>query len=87
MTGARHRVHASLAEREYAAVLARARRERVTMANYLRRCLNAVALEEDDHAVLVEEVFSGQQPFESTSQSETAAAREKAAGYRAKHDP
>lgn len=54
-----HYAYAKLTDEEWAVVRKRARREGLTMSNYVRRCINAVALEEGDESMLLEERCSG----------------------------
>ena len=55
----RHYAYAELTDAEWAVVCKRARREGLTMSNYVRRCINAVALQEGDESMLLEERCSG----------------------------
>lgn len=63
-------IYASVTDAEYLAVSARAKFEGLSMSNYLRRCINAVALEEGDEAILVEERTSGRRSLRRVDESD-----------------
>jgi len=55
----RHYAYAPCTDAEYAQVKARAQREGPSVANYVRRCINSVWLEEGDDAPLLAELSVG----------------------------
>lgn len=55
----RRQLFAEVSDAEYALVRDLARREGVTLANYIRRCVNSVILEAGDEVPLLKEKEQG----------------------------
>lgn len=62
MNERRYYAYALLTSAEFLVVRGRAKREGLSMSNYVRRCLNSVALEEGDDSLLLDEKQWGRPP-------------------------
>jgi hypothetical protein len=54
-----HYIYALVSEEEHALIRQRAAAAGLSLSNYVRRALNGMVLDEDPHAILLEERHSG----------------------------